>query len=263
MRKLNATLLLGIVAAILGFGVVLTYGHTVERHIADGREMTSVLVASTDLVTGTPAASLKQGTSYAISEVPKAYVPQDALADLDSVKELVLLGPVPQGTQLSKRLFGTTSIAAAVTPSAGGVALAVEVGVSPGVARYLSVGSVVDVFVTYTNGGSASSSSSSGGAGDTGSSESTGRTKLFLSGAKVLAVSVADRSKADGKDGSEAGSTASTSGVIVVLDLSPQDAERVVNAVSIGQLYLGLSFQDAHHTTPKGVTPDDVVSANR
>jgi Flp pilus assembly protein CpaB len=259
MRKLNATLLLGIVAAVLGFGVVLTYGRTVEKHIADGREMTRVLVASTDLVTGTPAASLKQGSSYAISEVPKAYVPQDVLDGLDSVKDLVLLGPVPQGTQLSRRLFGTTSTAAAVTPSAHGVALAVEVGLSPGVARYLSVGSVVDVFVTYTTSGS----TPSGEAGGNASSESTGRTKLFLSGAKVLAVSVADRAKADGKEGSEAGATASTSGVIVVLDLSPQDAERVVNAVSIGQLYLGLSSQDAHHTTPTGVTPDDVVSANR
>jgi Flp pilus assembly protein CpaB len=257
MRKLNATLLLGIAVAILGFGLVLTYGRTVERRIAEGRETTPVLVASTDLVTGTPVASLTEGRSFMLTDVPKAYVPEDVLTNLNAVRGQVLLGPVPQGTQLSKGLFGSAATAAAVTPSANGVALAVEVGLSPGVARYLSVGSIVDVFVTYTGGGSSADTG-----GET-SSQASSRTKLFLSGAKVLAVSVAERSSTDGKTTPEASAGAPTAGVIVVLDVSPQDAERVVNAVSIGQLYLGLSSLDAHHTTPTGVIPDDVVNANR
>jgi Flp pilus assembly protein CpaB len=255
MRKLNATLLLGIVVAILGFGLVLTYGRTVEKRIAEGRETTPVLVASTDLVTGTPAALITAGRSVRLTDVPKAYVPGDVLTNLNAVKGQVLLGPVPQGTQLSKGLFGSAATAAAVTPSANGVALAVEVGLSPGVARYLSVGSIVDVFVTYKGG-------SSGDAGGETASQASSRTKLFLSGAKVLAVSVAERSSFDGKATPDAG-TPPTAGVIVVLDVSPQDAERVVNAVSIGQLYLGLSTQDVRHTTPTGVVPDDVVNANR
>lgn len=258
MRKLNATLLLGIAVAILGFGLVLTYGHTVERRIADGRETTQVLVASTDLVTGTPAASLQESGSLELTEVPRAYVPQDVLTDLDAVKGQVLLGPAPKGTQLSRGLFGSAATAAALAPSANGVALAVEVGLSPGVARYLSVASIVDVFVTYTGGGS----SGEAGAKQT-SAQSSMRTKLFLSGAKVLAVSVAERSSIGGKDAPETSASQPTAGVIVVLDVSPQDAERVVNAVSIGQLYLGLSTRDARHTTPTGVVPDDVVSANR
>jgi pilus assembly protein CpaB len=258
MRKLNTTLLLGIAVAILGFGLVLTYGRTVEKRIAEGRETAQVLVASTDLVTGTPAASLMNNASLELADVPKAYLPQDVLTDLDAVKGQVLLGPVPQGTQLSKGLFGSAATAAALAPSANGVALAVEVGLSPGVARYLSVGSIVDVFVTYTGGGS----SGDAGAQQT-STQASMRTKLFLSGAKVLAVSVAERSSPGGKDAPEASASQPTSGVIVVLDVSPQDAERVVNAVSIGQLYLGLSSEGTQHATPSGATPDDVVSANR
>jgi Flp pilus assembly protein CpaB len=260
MRKLNATLLLGIAVAVLGFGLVLTYGRTVQKRIADGRETTKVLVASDNLVTGTPAASLVTGKSVALADVPAAYVADGVLTSLDSVQGRVLLGPVPKGTQLSEGLFGTPSTAASVQPAAGNVALAVEVGLSPGVARYLSVGSVVDVFVTYTGSGSGGSAGASGAGDDSQSSE---RTKLFLSGTTVLAISGADRSQAAGKEGEQASSSSSTGGVIVVLDLSPQDAERVVNAVSVGQLYLGLSAEGARHTTPTGATPDDVVSSNR
>lgn len=259
MRKLNATLLLGIAVAVLGFGLVLTYGRTVEKRIASGRQTTKVLVASDNLTTGTPAASLVSGKSVALEDVPAAYVADGVLTSLDEVQGRVLLGPVPKGTQLSKGLFGTPATAASVTPSAGNVALAVEVGLSPGVARYVSVGSVIDVFVTYTSGGSTSSGASGGTETD---SQSSGRTKLFLSGTKVLAISVADRSQAEGKEGDQA-SASSSGGVIVVLDLSPEDAERVVNAASVGQLYLGLSAEGARHTTPNGATPDDVVSANR
>jgi Flp pilus assembly protein CpaB len=258
MRKLNATLLLGIAVAVLGFGLVLTYGRTVEKRIAEGRETTQVLVASDNLAIGTPAASLVPGKSVALTDVPEAYVADSVLTSLDEVQGRVLLGPVPKGTQLSKGLFGTPATAASVTPSAGNVALAVEVGLSPGVARYVSVGSVVDVFVTYTSGGS---SSSDAGSGEAGGTQSAGRTKLFLSGTKVLAISVADRSKTE--DDAGQASASPSGGVIVVLDLSAEDAERVVNAVSVGQLYLGLAAEGDLHTTPTGVTPDDVVSANR
>ncbi|MGH2719980.1 MAG: Flp pilus assembly protein CpaB [Actinomycetota bacterium] len=254
MRKLNATLLLGIVVAVLGFGLVLTYGRTVERRIADGRETVKVLVASENLSAGTPAGSLVDGSAYRLTSVPQAYVPAGALTDLDDVQGMALLGPVPKGTQLSRAMFGTATTAAAVAPSANGLAMAVEVGLSPGVARYISVGSIVDVFVTYEP-GSASD----------GNQISNGRTKLFLSGAKVLAVDVAQPQAVSGDDETQQASAAQTvtNNVIAVLDVTPQDAERLVNAVSLGKLYLGLSAKDARHTTPTGVTPTDVVGANR
>jgi Flp pilus assembly protein CpaB len=132
--------------------------------------------------------------------------------------------------------------------------MAVEVGLSPGVARYIAVGSVVDVFVTYEP-GSASD----------GNQISNGRTKLFLSGAKVLAVDVAQPQAVSDDDQTQQAAAAQTvtNNVIAVLDVTPQDAERLVNAVSLGKLYLGLSTKDARHTTPTGVTPTDVVGANR
>jgi pilus assembly protein CpaB len=259
MRKLNATLFLGIAVALLGFALVLTYGRTVERRIADGRETIEVLVAAADIPQGTQASSLREGSSLELTEVPKAYAPADALTRLDDVEGKVLLGPVPKGAQLSRSLFGSPSAAAAVTPSANGIALAVEVGLSPGVARYLSVGSTVDVFVTYKQAGGADAASR------TNAPAAQDRTKLFLSGAKVLAVSVAERPAVEAdKKGRATTTSAEDSGkVVVVLDLVPQDAERVVNAVTIGELYLGLSNPDARHTTPSGVVPDDVVGANR
>ncbi|MGH2768533.1 MAG: RcpC/CpaB family pilus assembly protein, partial [Actinomycetota bacterium] len=155
------------------------------------------------------------------------------------------------------------SKAASITPSPGKIAVAAEMDVSPGVARYVGVGSIVDVFVTYQEGASQGNVSVTqtgpGSATIRGQSPATNRTKLFVSGVRVLAVSVAERQQ----DAPAQDPARDDGRVIVVLDVTPPEGEAIVNAVSIGKLYLGLSTPGARHTTPTGVVPDDVVSSNR
>ena len=122
---------------------------------------------------------------------------------------------------------------------------------SPGVARFLQPGSFVDVFVTYDQLATASSSTS-GVTVQPVNRRASNRTKLFISGVKVLSVSVAPPTTAAGQQERPAGAfgtagstTVTTEGVIAVLDVSPRDAERLVNATTLGQLYLALSQEDA------------------
>lgn len=247
MRKLNVTVLVGLLVALLGFALVFAYGNRVDSRVAEGKETVEVLVAASRAQAGLSPNELE--SVLEVREVPRLYVAEGALTSLEEVAGQVLLGPLAKGAQVTAAQFGSPDVAGAVKPEKGRVALAVGVSLTPGVARYVTPGSTVDVFVTYAGGG--------GGAAE---DPTTRRTKLFASGIKVMSVSVAEPQESSGEGQDPAGGQ-----VVAVLDLSPAEAEKVVNAATLGSLYLALASVDGEvekHTTP-GVTPEDVVGSNR
>lgn len=233
MRKLNLTILAGLVLALIGATTVLAYGRNVDEKIRAGRETVAVLVATKPLDPGLGAAAVQPGVR--VEPVPRAYVADGALADLGAVSTLTLRGPVAKGAQLTRDLFAPAGTAfTAVKPSAGNVALAIDVGLTPGVAGYVSAGSAVDIFVTFA---------------------AKQQTKLFATGVPVLSVSVAPPPGGDEQQDV-------LSQGLAILDVSPREAERIVNAATLGKLYLALSTSGAEHVTP-GAVPQDSLSANR
>ncbi len=248
MRRLNFTIALGLVAAIIGALLVFAYGSNVQDKIAEGKETVPVLVATGAIEAGATADELADLTT--LKDIPREYVASGALRDLGSIEGLVLSGPVAMDAQLTAAQFVAPQSISSLTPEDGQIAVAVQVGLSPGVARYLAPGSVVDVFVTYET--------ISGGSDAAQGQKATNRTKLFLTGVRILAVSVAAAQTEDG-----AGATTLQNEVIAVLEVGPAQAERLVNASTLGNLYLGLSNEGEEHTTSDGVTPDDVVESNR
>jgi len=251
MRKLNLSIVVGVIVAVLGVGIVVAYGQSVDKRIAGGKHPVQVLVADTDLASGTAATEV--ASKVHVETMPAAYVAAGALTNVQSLKSslaggAVLTGPVPRGGQLSRSNFADAATAGHVQPSAGHVAISVETDLSPGVARYLSVGSMVDVFATYHDvrdeKGKLTKASS--------------RTKLFASGVRVLAVSVAREPSGDSK----VESATLTDKVVALLDMTPTEAEKLVNATTLGEIYLA-DTATGHDVTATGALPTDVVSSNR
>jgi Flp pilus assembly protein CpaB len=252
MRKLNISIVVGVIVAVLGAGIVVAYGQSVDKRIANGKHPVSVLVADGDIDAGTPASDVA-GRVH-VERVPSSYVADGALSSVSALtsdlpRGSVLTGPVPGGGQLTSSDFADAATAGHVRPAAGHVAVAVETDLSPGVARYLSVGSMVDVFATYHDVRNRKGKLTA----------ASGRTKLFASGIKVLAVSVA-------RDTAEEGRTTNSSvlmdKVVALLDMTPADAEKLVNATTLGDIYLADTATDGHRT-PTGAVPTDVVGSNR
>jgi pilus assembly protein CpaB len=251
MRKLNVSIVVGVIVAVLGAGIVVAYGQSVNKQAVTGKNPVSVLVADGDLAAGTPANEV--AGSVHVMKVPSAFAVDGALSDPRALtssvgRNAVLTGPVPKGGQLSSRSFADAAVAGRVRPAPGHVAISVETDLSPGVARYLSVGSLVDVFATYhdvrdQNGKLTPASS---------------RTKLFASGVKVLAVSVAQEPSGD----SNGDSSGLLDKVVALLDMAPDAAEKLVNATTLGDIYLA-ETANGHDTTPTGALPTDVVASNR
>ncbi|MGN6474656.1 MAG: Flp pilus assembly protein CpaB [Mycobacteriales bacterium] len=252
MRKLNITIVVGIVVALIGAGLVFVYGHNVNSKISDGKRTVDVLVADQALGAGMTAANVISHVH--VAQIPSAYVVKNPIAATSSLSapqaaSAVLVGTVPEGGQLSANDFAAAATSGRLAPSKGNIALSIQTPLSSGVARYLQPGQLVDVFVTYNTGGSGS-----------GSGSVTSRTKLFASGVKVLSVSVAQPST----NGSNNNQTAAApdGSVIVLLDLSPVNAEKVVNAVTLGSIYLAYTTNPSDKT-PSGATPADVIRSNR
>ncbi|MFP5297837.1 MAG: Flp pilus assembly protein CpaB [Actinomycetota bacterium] len=241
MKRLNITIVAGLVAALLGGLLVFSYGRNVDEKIAAGKETVPVLVAAEDLSAGAAASTLNG--ALITEEIPQEYLVEDALASLDEVQDLVLSAPVPAGTQLSAAFFSTGGQVAALEPAEGMVAVAVQVTLPGGVARYISPGSTVDVFVTYER--------------LEGMTASSLRSKLVLSGVRVMSVSAAQPLAPEGED--QGGTSLPVDQVLAVLEVSPREAEKVVNGSTLGSLYLALAREGDEHSTGKGVTPDDVV----
>lgn len=249
MRKLNASIVLGLLAALVGAALVLGYGRHVDRRIAQGRRTAPVLVAEAAAPAGTPLSAL--AGQVRVAQVPLAYLVPRPIAALGrggpGSTGQVSLGPIVAGSQLSWSMFGTPIGAATVHPTSGHVALALQAALSPGGAHYIAPGDHVDVFVTYTG----------AGAGGT-DARIADRTKMFLSAVPVLSVSAADPS---GRAGTTVTGSAADSSVVTVLDVTPVQAEKLVNATTLGSIYLALAGGVAQRT-PAGVVPLDVVTSN-
>lgn len=248
MRKLNISIVVGVIVALIGAGLVLVYGRHVNNKIAGGKQTQPVLVADEALSAGSSATSL-MGHVH-VAQIPAAYVVKGALSTptaltATSSQNAVLVGGVPQGGQLSVTDFAQGAAAGLVAPTKGDVALSIQTPLSSGVARYLEPGQLVDVFATYASGA--------------GSSGSNSTTKLFASGVKVLSVSVAEPRSGNSSDTQT--TAAPTDEVIVLLNLSPEDAQKVVNATTIGSIYLAYT-NNSHDTTSQGTTPQDVLTSN-
>jgi Flp pilus assembly protein CpaB len=220
-----------------------------------------VLVATSPVPAGVSAEALASVTET--QDVPKAYLVDSPVSSLNDEAGQFLTTGLAEGSQISTLFFGDQPIvsAAAVQPHKGRVALAIQVGITPGVAKYVSPGSTVDMFVTY------------GGAGATSSSTTTsqlaglsvgGQTKLFASGVKVLSVTPAT---ADTSADTEAAASTSTvspgDNVIAIVEVDPGLAQKIVNATTLGDIYLALTAKNDTHKTSRGATPSDVVKSNR
>lgn len=249
MRKLNLSIVVGVVIAVLGAGIVVAYGQSVDNKIVNGKSAVAVLVANSDIEAGTAASEL--ASKVHVEQVPSAFVADGALHSTDGLASMpdgtVLSGPVARGAQLTGRSFADAAVAGHVRPAEGHVAISVQTDLSPGVARYLSVGSSVDVFATYREVRDAAGKLT----------VASSRTKLFVSNVKVLAVSVAEVN-----DDTETDDGALVDKVVVLLDMKPSDAEKLVNATTLGQIYLA-ETASGHHSTSTGTVPTDVVKSNR
>ena len=225
--------LLAIILAIAGTGLVFLWINTAEERVAEGQEAVQVVLANERIPAGTSGARLREQELVREVVMPASSVPEGALSsiieDLADLEDQVVTSDLHPDQLLMRRAFGPPAqLTGGLAVPDTKVAVSVRIDVHQQVAGYVRPGSHIAIFNTY---GSDDDDEIDEAADNT-------RTRLLLPRVEVLAVGVFG-------DGGVTTTTADEdeegrSGLVLTVAVSQDEAERLIHASRTGQLYLAL-----------------------
>ena len=256
------TITLAIVLAALGTVAVLAYVHQANNRAVEGMKAVNVIVAQGAIPSGTQVGQAMRDGLLASQKLPAASVPANAVRSITpDLAGLVTSAAVPSGQLLLRPMLVTsTQVTGGVAIPKGMVAITIQVCLPEAVAGYLTAGSEVAVFDTY--------SSKSLDVQETCSVshqvQATGavHTTVVLPRVEVLSVGPAPASgqgTSSGSTGAFSGGSASSApsqgAVLVTLAVRQADAEQLIQLDEAGLPYLAL-------LTPTSQTRFDTAPAS-
>lgn len=205
------------------------YAQGADERAMQGLEAVDIFVAKGDIPAGTMLGSAVAAQMLEIQQVPRRLAPTGASVEVDATNSsFVALNDIHTGELvLLSRFAPPQEVSAGLSIPNGYVAATFNLGDPQRVASFVHVGSQVAVFLTYTA---------------TGATGST--TRLLMS--KVLVLGV----------GASTGQTAQelqTPSALLTFALSQVDAERLIQAQSVGSLYLALMNDQSAVAPSNGV----------
>jgi pilus assembly protein CpaB len=221
MTRRIVAITIAIVLAALGAGGGFFYVVTADQRAHDQvNDAVTIAVANSAISLGTPGSRVR--TLVRFERMPKENVPAEAISQFDSsYDKLVLTTNIAQDQILLKGNFGQQSQVTSGLPlDPGKIAVTVETGAPEQVAGYVQPGSLVAIFLTYRpNDGS-------------GKAPSIQKTRVLLPSVEVLAVGTYQ------PGGSTAASRSGS--LLITVAVTQADAERLIEGLNTGTLYLGL-----------------------
>jgi pilus assembly protein CpaB len=238
-------LLLAIVATV----AIFMYVRGIEERAFEDAELVEVFVAQGPIEAGTSASEAGDAGLIARDTAPRGNVPVGAITDLGQIEGLVALERVLTGEIVLRERWGSVEDAAVAFEIPDGFeALAVEVGIPPGVAGYIRAGDRVSLIATIAAPGATTTDPD----GTVTEEQGELRSQYLLQSIEVLAVG--QRRAEAGDDDAPGGS------VLMTVALEPEDAERLVFAIENASLYFTLLPEDAEPQETPGRTLDDLFS---
>lgn len=223
-RRLLA-IALAIVLAAFGTAGVLWYAFSADSRAQDRiSNPVTVAVAAQSIPAGTTGAAIKTRKLVRYEKMPKDAVPSDAIGQIDADQEdKVLTSNVAAGQVLMAANFGDqAAIASGLPLPKGSLAVTVQTSAPEQVAGYVQRGSLVSIFLTYKV------------IDSHGEETKITRTRVLLPQVEVLAVG----GKVPNQDAQSAGG--GDASLLVTVAVTQADAERLIQGLNSGSLYLGL-----------------------
>lgn len=224
-----------------GLLLVLSADSRAQSRIGDA---VTVAIATRRIPVGTTGARVLAESMVRFEKMPKALVPNDTLSEIDAERaKLVVTSNIAAGQMLLAANFDTPSKVTSGLPlPAGKMAVTVETGAPEQVAGYVQAGSQVAIFLTYNV------------LGANGLKTSIERTRLLLPRVEVLAVGTYQSAQARANSATTPSRTGS---LMLTVAVDQGNAERLIEGVSHGTLYLGLLTDSVEVTPGAGVDNTD------
>lgn len=243
MDRRKIILVVALVVAVLGTGLVFLYVSTAEARSNQRFAAVDVLVAKEPIIAGETLASVQAAGKLELRAVSAGSVVPGALTTLDGMaEESVAVADLTPGEQILESKFGTSASGATLTVDEGDVAISVQLTDTSRVAGFVQPGDDVVVFATSTGGAE----------GD------AGFTRILLREAKVVAVgnsTVVSRT-VTAQDGAQ--TVEEVPKTLLTLSLDDQEAQRVVFGASKFELSFALRNDESKVGDLKPTEVDNV-----
>jgi pilus assembly protein CpaB len=226
-----------------GLFLVLTADQRAQARIGDS---VTVAIAAKRIPVGTTGARVVSDNMVRFERMPRTSVPKDVLSEIDAEhSKLVVTSSIEVGQILLAANFAERSRVTGGLPlPEGKLAVTVQTGAPEQVAGYVQGGSQVAIFLTYT-------------VLDTkGNKSNIERTRVLLPRVEVLAVGTHQVGQR-GDSGTGGAATSRGGSLLVTVAVSQADAERLIEGLNHGTLYLGLLTDSVDVKTGSGVDNTD------
>ncbi len=215
MRRQSMLLIGGLVLGLLGATLTFAYVRNVEGRAASKSEMVTAFVALEPIAAGTPGSVIVDVTEE--KEIPRAYLQPGALEDLAAVTEQFTTRTIVPGQTLTTSDFGQVGESEGRLPiPKGHEAVAIATSIDGGLGQYAQPGDKVSVYATFKQG--------------------VATTRKLLSNVLVIATQ-ANPQAGDKLTGVSPGTT---TGLLFVLAVTPQQAGKLIYGQRMGEVSLTL-----------------------
>jgi pilus assembly protein CpaB len=201
----------------------------------------TVAIAAVRIPIGTSGAKVRANEMVRLVKMPKDSVPDDTMSEVSvELDKLVVTSNIAPGQVLLKANFGEQSTVTSGLPlPAGKMAVTVETGAPEQVAGYVQPGSQVAIFLTYVV------------VQPDGTRTNIERTRVLLPRVEVLAVGTYQQARTNANAATRANS------LMLTVAVSQAEAERLIEGLSHGTLYLGLLTDSVQVAPGSGVDNTD------
>lgn len=228
-----ALLVAAVVVAGIGAVLVVLYANQADERARAALEPRSVLVVIEPVSAGVTVRQAVEAGALELDDIPGDAVVDEALGDVTGVADLVITTDLYPGEQLIQPKLGSGTDLDPLGIPEGRIASSFLFEDPERVASFLSPGSEVAVFLTRTT-----------PQGPT--------TRLLLERVEVLGVGGTPQDPAAGQPAAE------VSRALLTLSLDQRQAERLILAQTLGELYLGLLTDTSQVVPDLGVTDEDL-----
>lgn len=227
MDRRKLLLVVAVIVAMLGAGLVFLYVQGADKRAADQFDTVEVLTATQPIVTGETYEEALSADKFQMTRVPQSVMLPSALTAPGGLDGLAANTNIFPGEQIVPEKFGGVAEASRLPIPDDMVAVSVELTDSARVAGFVSAGSEVSIWLT--------------GDEATVNREPKWYSRLVIPSAKVLAAgstTLVSTTSTDAATGEE--TTEQLPRTLLTLAVDQDDAEKVKLAAAIGELSFGL-----------------------
>lgn len=250
MNRRIATVAIAVALALFGTIAVYAYVHGADKRAIAKTNAVRVVIVDKRVPAGTTWQDALKGGYLHADKVPAESAPADAISGLDAPipSDQVAGGDITAGQVVLRQMFGQkTSVTGVLAIPKGKIAVSVSMSSKADVAGFVQPSSEIAIFASFKLKGNVPTTG-----GPVGNDDKVWATKLVLPRVQVLATS--QSAPGDLNGGKNSSSSSSNNGdVLITLALTQTEAERVILAQEVGNLYLGL-LSDTSVTNPDGGT---------